>query len=311
MINKTPITFSEASDMVDNWLPLSAGKWFEARDLYNEFNLTTRESKQFVSQVLYRYSKAGKLDTHNGKYRFPEQVSDELDWTKANPNDILDIKWPYGLEDGTNFGFDDNLTLYPGSIVVIAGVSNAGKSAFMLNVLLRNMDTFNTQYLTNEMGAEEFADRMEPLKQYFNMFNDEGKPKFRVAQRFENYQDVMIPDGLNLIDYLDPGENPYLIGQQIDAIRQKINRGCAFIALQKKLNTIQTKDGEKKVTSDYGTGGQYSEHRARIVLHVEPDHILVKKAKKCRKWPLNGAKFSYGIRGGGAYFASIQRTGDL
>jgi hypothetical protein len=299
------ITYAEATAMIDEWLPVSGGKTFEARDLYAEFGIVTRKSKQVVSRALQEYVKHHKLDGRDGKYRFVDNTVEELDWVQADPNDILDIKWPYGLEDGTAFGFDDNLTLYPGSIVVVSGVSNMGKSTFMLNMLVMNMDAWKVQYLTNEMGAEEFADRIKNLEQYFDLVDENGKPKFRAAARFDNYQDVIMPDGLNIIDYLDPGENAFLVGKQIDAIRQRLNRGCAFIALQKKITTIATKDGPKQVHSDYGTGGQYSEHRARVVIHIEPEYLLVKKAKKCRKYPLSGQKFTYQIRGNGAYFHHI------
>lgn len=304
-----PITFSEATTLLEEqWIPYIGNKWFETKEIYAEHNINAAESKLNIRKALYEYTKKGRLeyDKNRARHRVVNRELDVLQWDTADPNDILDISWPYGIQDQTDFGFDDNLTLYPKSVVVIAGVSNMGKSTFMLNLTVMNMDNWNVRYMTNEMNAEEFADRMKPFEAFYDLTDDEGRPRFEAIERFEDYQDIILPDGLNIVDYLDPGENPYMVGQMIDSMRRRLNRGVVFIALQKKLTTVTMKDGTKKdIISDYGTGGQYSEHRARIVLHIERDHLYVKKAKKCRKWPLTGKRFQYQIIDGGSQFFGI------
>lgn len=308
-MNEKIITYKEAAILIDQYLPMSMGKWFESKDLWAEFNVWSAEGKHNISRVLAEYVRPEKgiLEGGRGRYRFINREVEKLEWTKADPKDILDVKWPYGIQDNTHFDFDDNLILFPGSIVVISGVSNMGKSTFMLNMIARNMDKWNLRYMTNEMGAEEFADRILHFENFgYELTDDWGEPKFETIIRYENYQDVIIPDGFNIIDYLDPGENPYMVGQQIDAIRQRLGRGVAFIALQKKSTTVHTKDGPKTIVSDYGTGGQYSEHRARIVLHIEQDYLYVKKAKKCLKYQLGGKRFRYEITESGTQFRGIK-----
>jgi len=299
------LSYAEAAILIDRYLPLSQGKWFEAKDLWTELNVYSADGKHNISQVLSNYRKAGTIEGNRGRYRFADRAFETLDWRSADPNDILDIRWPYGLQDDTSFLFDDNLTLYPGSVVVISGVSNQGKTTFMINLIGRNMDSWKIRYATNEMGKEEFADRLIYLDKYYEWCDDYDQPKFEVGVRYDNYQDIIIPNGFNIIDYLDPGENPYMVGQQIDLIKQRLGRGVAFIALQKKLTTVTTREGTKDVISDYGTGGQYSEHRARIVLHIERDHLYVKKAKKCRMVNLNGKRFSFDIIDNGSQFFNI------
>ena len=134
---------------------------------------------------------------------------------------------------------------------------------------------------------------------WFALTDEFGSPKFEAAVRYDNYEDVILPKGLTVIDYLDPGENAYMVGQQVDAIRRRLNGGVVFIVMQKKMG------------SEYAIGGQYSEHRARIVLHIDrdkngQDFLLVKKAKKCRKENLNGKKFSFEIRNNGSQFYNIR-----
>lgn len=302
------LTYAKAAALIDAWLPISMSRWFEAKDLWQEFNTYSAKGKHSISQVLYNYSLPDKkiLENRRGQYRYIDTRLEKLDWTKADTSNILDIRWPYGLQDNTTFDLDDNITLYPGSIVVISGVSNMGKTTFMLNLIARNMDHWNLIYLTNEMGTEEFADRVTGLENFYSFIDEAGNPKFEVAARYDNYQDVIIPDGFNIIDYLDPGEKSYMVGEQIDAIKQRLTTGVVFIALQKKLQTVRLKSGEvKDIISDYGTGGQYSEHRARVVLHIEKDHLYVKKAKKCRRQNLGGRRFVYQIIENGSQFFGI------
>ena len=303
----SPLTHAEAKQRIDEWLPYTEGKTFEARDVWAQFNVWTAEGKHNVAQVLSYYKHTGKLDGDKGKFRFVNKALENLDWVAADTGNILDIKWPIGWGDRTTFGFDDNLTLYPGSIVIVAGVSNMGKTTFMHNILVRNMDTWKCRYLTNEMGSEEFRDRMDNFEDAFELTDEFGDPKFETGTRYSDYQDVVLANGLTIIDYLDPGESPYLVGQQIDAIKQKIGGGVAFIAIQKKLTTLRLRDGRtREIVSDYGTGGQYSEHRARIVLHIEKDYLYVKKAKKCRIENVNGKKFAYAIKNNGSQFYGIR-----
>ena len=301
------ITQAEAIQLITEWLPFTEGREFDIEHAQRQFNCTEVRDKHIIAQVLSTLKRQGKLDGERGRYRFVNTELESLDWVEADTENILDIRWPYGWGDETSFGFDDNLTLYPGSIVVVSGVSNQGKTAFMLNVLVLNLDDWECRYLTNEMGSEELKDRLSNFEEYYALTDELGSPKFEAAMRYDNYQDVILPNGLNIIDYLDPGENPYMVGQQIDAIRQKLVNGVAFIALQKKVTTSRGRDGILKETiSDYGTGGQYSEHRARIVLHIERDYLYVKKAKKCRRENLNGKKFSFEIRNNGSQFYNIR-----
>ncbi|GAG83390.1 unnamed protein product [marine sediment metagenome] len=160
--------------------------------------------------------------------------------------------------------------------------------------------------MTNEMSDEEFVGRM----QYFDwvdIYDDKGELKFEPIERYENWQDVIQPDSINIIDYLDPGENSYYIGVLIDQIRQSLNKGIAIIAIQKKMITGTKKDGTKyQIKSDYGTGGQYSEHRARLVVHIEPNELYIKKCKGWHTKNPNGKKYKFQIVQHGAKFHDIR-----
>ena len=292
------LTHTEAKKRIDKWLPYTEGKTFDAAEACRYCNIDTFEERHNVVQVLSDYKRRGILEGNRGKYRWVNRELESLDWVDADPTNILEIKWPYGWGDGTSFGFNDNLTLYPGSIVVVSGETNLYKTALLLNVLVLNLDEWEergVRYLTNEMGKEELRDRLDPFEESYELTDAFGEPRFKAATRYDSYEDVVVTGGMNIIDYLDPGEHPFLVGQQIDAILRKLGDGVAFIALQKRRG------------AEYGAGGQYSEHRARIVLHLNTDpsgreYLLVKKAKKCRKENLNGKKFSFQIKNGSQFY---------
>ncbi len=299
MEEDTKITYAEARKRIALWLPYTEGKSFEVRDVTSEFNVGSAEGKHNVRQALSNLKREGVLSGDRGRYRYINRELEPLNWVEADTNEILDIKWPYGWGDGTSFGFDDNLTLFPNSIVVISGPTNIGKSGLALNVVVLNCDSWECRYLTNEMGAEELKDRLSNFEEHYALTDEFGSSKFEAAVRYDNYEDVILPKGLTVIDYLDPGENAYMVGQQVDAIRRRLNGGVVFIVMQKKMG------------SEYAIGGQYSEHRARVVLHIDrdkngQDFLLVKKAKKCRKENLNGKKFSFEIRNNGSQFYNIR-----
>ena len=299
MEEDTKITYAEARKRIALWLPYTEGKSFEVRDVTSEFNVGSAEGKHNVRQALSNLKREGVLSGDRGRYRYINRELEPLNWVEADTNEILDIKWPYGWGDATSFGFDDNLTLFPNSIVVVSGPTNIGKSGLALNVVALNCDSWECRYLTNEMGAEELKDRLSNFEEHYALTDEFGSSKFEAAVRYDNYEDVILPKGLTVIDYLDPGENAYMVGQQVDAIRRRLNGGVVFIVMQKKMG------------SEYAIGGQYSEHRARIVLHIDrdkngQDFLLVKKAKKCRKENLNGKKFSFEIRNNGSQFYNIR-----
>jgi hypothetical protein len=281
--------------------------WFDYSFIDKELSIGTNEGKATRRVVLSRMVKDRILDKHpskEGTFRFIRQELDDLEWTKADPTAYLHLAWPYGVEDQTRFEALDCMKIYPGSVMVVAGVSNRGKTTFCLGFLTENMDSYDCVYFTNELGAEEMKSRMMNYT-WVKPLDEEGKPKFRTVTRYDHYEDVIQPDCINIIDYLDPGENPYEVGIIIDKIRQKLGKGIALIAIQKKEIAIHTKDGIKTQSAIYGTGGQYSEHRARLVIHIDHDVLFIKKAKSWHTHNPNGKKYSFKIVEYGSHFHDI------
>ncbi len=285
--------------VIETWASDTIG-WWDVRKVDIDLDIGTPEGKNIRRVSLHRLVKEGKLEKHphrEGMYRYKRK-----DIKRLNPNadskNTVPINWPRDIETEESFGLS-NIKIFPKSIIILAGVSNQCKTTVMLNTLVENMDTSECVYMTNELGDEEFVDRMDKFD-WVNCRNGNGEWKFEAIEHFENYQDIIeqFPDAMIFIDYLDPGENPYQIGIIIDQIRQKSN-GVVFIAIQKRVSKWTDKQGVTKFSyADYGTGGQYSEHRARLVLHLDPYDdpsapflLTIKKSKSA----LTGKRFKFNV----------------
>ena len=132
-----------------------------------------------------------------------------------------------------------------------------------MNFAKMNMNNYKTHYFSSEMGAMEFRDR---LSKFDDMnFADWAKVSFK--ERAGNFADVIDPDGINIIDFLELHDNFYIVGGLIKAIFDKLKFGIAVIALQKPGGR------------DEGVGGEKSKEKARLYLSMSPGLIKITKAK--------------------------------
>lgn len=300
----------ELRRLVDEYIDDSDG-WFLTPQIWNQYNVKTREGKKVVWERLKEREEKGDIEKRGQKYR-KRQRGRRLD-ARANPEDIVTINWPHSIEDDSHFMLDE-VKLFKKAIVVVSGVSNLGKTTFCLNVVLENLDNpfFKVKYITNELADEELADRMSNMH-WINAWDGDGEYRFEPVELFENWQDEIEQDYLNIIDYLDPGENFYAVGQLIDTIKQRLRNGVAIIALQKGAGKYRGRDGKDHVSiNQYGVGGQFGEHRARLVIHIDPTDtqgrlmLTIKKAKGS----LTGKRFEFSIINHGAQFHDIVEVTD-
>lgn len=242
-------------DQVKEWVDGSRG-WFDINHIYKDLTITDRRQKKTISECLRRLVNEKILDRKpnvNGIFRKLEKDIEEMDLINADPGSILPLKWVFGLESLVN--------IYSKNIIVIAGESNKGKSAFLLNFVKDNQDLFPVSYFNSEMGCNEFRLRLDK----FNMPIENWH--FRAYERSNNFADVIIPDAINIIDYLEILDNFYLVVKEIKDIFDVLDKGIAIIALQ------------KSVKSDYGRGGEFSLEKPRLYLSISNGKAKIMKAK--------------------------------
>ena len=166
---------------------------------------------------------------------------------------MSDIKWPFEIEK--------KIKTLPKNINIVAGVSNSGKTAFLLNFIEMNMDNHDIYYFSSEMGNVELRDRLSkferPLKSW----------KFKAVERSSDFSDVIRKDAINIIDFLEIHDEFYKIGGRIKDIYDKLDKGIAVIAIQKNPGSL------------YGLGGARGLEKARLYLTIDNHKLKIEKGK--------------------------------
>lgn len=221
-------------------------------------SVTNRDN---IRQIFRRLKADGvieKAGPRDGVYRKVETECEDIDFLNAS-NEALDIKMPFGEEQ--------YVKIMPGNVIVVAGAPNAGKTAYLLNLTEMNMEDHEIYYFSSEMGDSEFRERLEKF----------GRPldswKFKPKDKAGNFDQVIRPDAINIIDYLELHEDFWKVGGLIRDIHGKLGKGIAVIALQKNPGL------------NLGLGGVRSLEKARLYLSLD-NHVC--RIEKGKNWRIQG-----------------------
>jgi hypothetical protein len=148
--------------------------------------------------------------------------------------------------------------------------SPAGKTAFIFNILWGNINHLSSLGLIRpkkiedptKIGLRYFSSEMGPSVVKKKLLN--FGPAYPLTTFTQNvfsvemahgFQEVLDPDGINCIDYLEaPNGDYFLIAPTISDIYAKLNKGIAVIAIQKRMGT------------DIGRGGEGTLEKPRLAL---------------------------------------------
>ena len=243
------------SDEVRAYVSVTNG-YFSVTNAFKTIQAVTPVTKRDnIRQILHRLHKEGVIEKYgdqDGVYRKVESQAEDIDFLNVK-GEPLPIRFPFQLER--------YVKILPKNILIVAGEPNAGKTAFLLNVVHLNMSKHKVYYFSSEMGPLELRDRLSKFE------NPLDKWKFTAKERASNFADVIRPDDLNVIDYLEMSDEFYRVGGLIKEIFDKLQKGIAVIAIQKNRGT------------DYGLGGMRSLEKARLYLSMESGKMKIVKAK--------------------------------
>jgi len=260
---------------VEEWVCLQDGYFFST-DVVNSLQLSTREEKKNLWIILRRLCEESIIEKHgtkSGQYRLLNTEINRIDFLNASDENVL-LLWPFEIEKYA--------LLYPGNICIVAGTSNAGKTALLLNFVNMNMDKFKIRYQSSEMGESELKRRLS----FFSTPLQEFK-KVEWIDRAKDWWDLVEPEAINIIDYMEIHEEHYKISGWIKKIFDKLTTGIAILALQKPAGR------------QLGVGGSSTLDKSRLYLSVDFDKITMVKAKN---WATNinpnGLSISYELHQG-------------
>jgi len=275
--------------VIREWISNSTG-FFTSEQIDRDLVLTTRFEKKQRSQILSRFAekKIVKKDMRGaGKFNIINSHLDEINIDDID-EESFDLILPFNL---------DRYTSIPKkSIIVLAGSSNAGKTALILNILKLNLSQqYKRLYLMSEMGPGEYVDRLRKFKDVpFSSWKSITSAERTCA--FDGAIEGHNPDGLTCVDFLeDVGGDFFKIPSDIRAIYDSLGDGVVIIAIQKKTD------------SDYARGGQGTAEKSRLYMAVDLitslDHSIIcslkiVKNKRYVNRNLQGHEIHFRIQGG-------------
>jgi hypothetical protein len=258
--------------------PSTVAKMFHEPGMSSE---DKRRLVQNISKTMQRMAESGLIYRVGDSY-FKNEVLERLNVLDARTTP-LEMKYPLGLEYWVR--------TFPRSIIVIAGVSNAGKTAFAMDLAHRNLQTFGgkTSYVTSEMGADQMAYRLSNW-----MSIEQWATKMDIFFGNKQYHRYIQPNGLTIIDYLEIYDNFYTVGQEIQEIHERLEKGICLVCLQKKLG------------ARYGRGAEFGLEKPQVYLSMDREKVTIEKAKSwgTGKNP-NGMECGFTLTGGWKFHKSF------
>ena len=276
------------SARIRDWVEHSDGK-FDYNQLDRELGIRNdqeRNTRRVVISLLKKEGKICKAADKDGVFRLIQDDAPEISWQEADDSEALNLIWPFNLHE--------LVRILPKNVIVVAGAPDAGKTALCFNFIKNNMNDYPIIYFTSEMGALELKIR---LSKFDGVSPTEWK--FEAREKSSAFEDVIRPDGINIIDYLEITDNFYLVAGEIKAMWEKLNKGIAIICLQKK----------RGVQFELGRGAEMSLEKPRLYLAMDAGILKIVKAKNwidSTKNP-NGLAWSFKLVDG-CKFVNIQET---
>ena len=240
---------------IKDWIASYKGI-FLSSEISRALQINDKEHVKEMVRILNRLAEEGYIERYGkraGVFRKIERDYREMDWLNAKIQPIT-VSYPLGL--GNVF------VTYAKNVIVIAGVKDSGKTAFFLDFIKRNHNRFKINYFTNEMGDEELAMRIRQHKDI--SITDWNFKAYEIGGAWE---DIIEPNDITIIDYIEINENFWEIGESIKKMHEKLNKGILLLGLQKAYGQL------------LGRGKEFSIQRPRLYVTLEGGRATIISAK--------------------------------
>ena len=251
-----------------------AGK-MSRRDI--SLSISLQHTSDTFRQIVSRRLREGAIRPYRGSAEVLEWVNKDYKFLT-----LADYRKQTNLSITLPLGLNQYIKIPSGSVIGIAGYTSAGKTAFGLEIAELNVvsQELPVYHWFNEMSEERMLLRLED---YPNLVKELGGKFKAVKQTDFEFYDVIEPDAINIIDYLDldgEGENNqvYMIGAVIKKCARPLRKGILIFLQQKKKD------------SETGYGGIYSAKLSNLYLSLDTvnqeDTRMIGKCKifKAKDW---------------------------
>jgi hypothetical protein len=248
--------------LAKRWVRRARGK-FSAYVFSKETGVENVRLRDQLLDELVRQKLIERDEHRNGWYHRVDTDLVPMDWQTAQVE-------PYPL--WLPLGLNEKVIISPGNVIIVAGETNAGKTAFVLNTIYRNLAAFGgahdrVRLFNSEMHPAELRGRLMAIDQRQDLWSSGLEP----YSRTRDFHLVVDPDGLNVIDYMENLDEFWKVGQQIQQIHNALQGGVAIVCLQKKSG------------ADLARGAEFTLEKARLGLSIFFDgHANYMRITKCK-----------------------------
>jgi len=285
---------------VDSFIAVTSG-YFSVTDCYHSINAVTTGDKSAVRQAVLRRKDVSieRVGAKDGVYQRIENCDEGIEF--------IDFDEVEGARSEILLPFDlhEMVEICEGNIVLVAGEFNAGKSGLALNILQMNKNRMRIRYLSSEMGGGELKRRFRA----FGLPNEFWKPDEMTdyVKLMNNFQKTMVPDGLNIIDYLEFSGGDYTQGAEyLRQVHDKLTTGVAIVCIQQKEGARLPRSGDLVM------------EKPRLAISIKKIQtttedicgvVEIQKAKNVRLGKCDGKKLEFQILDNGSRFKVIRSWG--
>jgi hypothetical protein len=286
---------NEAIDRIEHlegnvslWVLQAHGE-FRLSEIVKDLGITSSDDISGLKDALYGLCCAGKIKENKKKNGVYVKLDIALDKMKRveNRTPPIDLWLPFGLHD--------KVVVIRGSLIIVAGVSNAGKSATFLNITENNKDKHAIRYVSSEWSNEERDIQLEDFGADIDEWDDKVDffAKKDINSSFDNYID---PEKVNIIDYYENYSGYDKVAGDLRDIADKLTTGIAIVGMQKKAGMT------------HGYGGEGTVNRAQLYINLDINDLdprkriaTIRKLKKAkdRKYSIErlSCEFEYDHKG--------------
>lgn len=255
-------------DEVREWIELTNGN-FDLTQCSHELTLTNKNQKQALYMAVKRLCDQGLIEKYGekrGVYRRIEKIEYE-DWMNADYSPIK-IDLPFHMQDYVD--------IFPGDMIVLAGVKNAGKTALALNFIELNLDKYDCYYHSSELVKQTFKLRVSKSKG--RTLQEWSKVKMTSGLMMTNAKDKVVKDALNVFDYIEGDEGEFFkIPAAMARIHRALGEGIAVVCLQKPKER------------DFARGGEGTKDKAALYLTIDKEYPFhVCRITECKAFKEGG-----------------------
>ncbi|TAL60612.1 MAG: toprim domain-containing protein [Bacteroidetes bacterium] len=239
------------SQEVEEWVMSSRGI-FLFSDVHRGLQLSLREETKNLSKSLGRLIDKKiieRVGNKNGQFRLIDDKKELIDWYNADISGNFPIEYPLGIH---NYALT-----YPKNVVIIGGAKDAGKTAILLNIAAMNRKKKQIYFFSSEMGEFELKKRLISISEKLQVSLEDLRDDIVWVDRYGDFSDVIVPDAINIIDFLEITKDFFEVGDMVKNIFRRLTTGIAVIGIQKPS------------TRDMPIGGEKGLEKARIAIALD------------------------------------------